>query len=97
MTSSSWSAPDGSVQRFVVRATHILHRDDVFVLDDATEPVLTLITCYPFDAIVPGGPLRFVVRAEPVAVTGACGPPADGASAPPLPWRNGGACTVAAQ
>jgi sortase (surface protein transpeptidase) len=24
---------------------------------------LTLITCWPFDAIVPGGPLRYVVRA----------------------------------
>lgn len=25
---------------------------------------LVLITCYPFDSIVPGGPLRYVVRAE---------------------------------
>ena len=25
--------------------------------------VLTLVTCYPFDAVVPGGPLRYVVRA----------------------------------
>ncbi len=27
---------------------------------------LTLVTCYPFDAVVPGGPLRFVVTAERV-------------------------------
>jgi sortase A len=27
-------------------------------------PRLTLVTCYPFDAVVPGGPLRFVVTAE---------------------------------
>jgi len=27
---------------------------------------LILTTCYPFDAVVPGGPLRFVVRAEAV-------------------------------
>lgn len=26
-------------------------------------PMLTLVTCYPFDAIVPGGPLRYVVTA----------------------------------
>lgn len=26
--------------------------------------LLTLITCYPFDALVPGGPLRYVVQAE---------------------------------
>jgi sortase A len=25
---------------------------------------LLLITCYPFDALVPGGPLRYIVRAE---------------------------------
>jgi sortase A len=25
---------------------------------------LTLVTCYPFDAVVPGGPLRYVVFAE---------------------------------
>jgi sortase A len=27
-------------------------------------PRLTLVTCYPFDAIAPGGPLRWVVTAE---------------------------------
>lgn len=33
---------------------------------------LLLVTCYPFDAVVPGGPLRYVVRARrttPVAST----------------------------
>ena len=28
------------------------------------EPTLTLVTCYPFDAVAPGGPLRYVVVAE---------------------------------
>jgi len=45
------------------RDTQILHRNDTFVLIEG-EPQLTLITCYPFDAVVPGGPLRFVVWAE---------------------------------
>jgi sortase A len=54
---------DGAVQHFVVRDTQILHRNDTFVLMEG-EPQLTLITCYPFDAVVPGGPLRFVVWAE---------------------------------
>jgi sortase A len=31
------------------------------------DDVLLLVTCYPFDAVVPGGPLRYVVEA--VAVT----------------------------
>ncbi len=31
---------------------------------DADAPRLTLVTCYPFDAVVPGGPLRWVVTAD---------------------------------
>jgi sortase A len=31
---------------------------------NADVPRLTLVTCYPFDAIVPGGPLRWVVTAD---------------------------------
>jgi sortase A len=31
---------------------------------DADVSRLTLVTCYPFDAIVPGGPLRWVVTAD---------------------------------
>jgi sortase A len=38
------------------RHTRLVHHDD-------TE-ALILTTCFPFDAIVPGGPLRYVVRAE---------------------------------
>lgn len=29
-----------------------------------SESLLVLVTCYPFDALIPGGPLRFVVEAE---------------------------------
>jgi len=31
---------------------------------DTDQPVLSLVTCYPFDAAVAGGPLRFVVTAR---------------------------------
>ena len=34
------------------------------VIDDSVER-LTLLTCYPFDAATPGGPLRWVVTAVP--------------------------------
>jgi len=34
------------------------------VIDDSVER-LTLLTCYPFDALTPGGPLRWVVTAIP--------------------------------
>jgi sortase A len=30
----------------------------------AEGPRLTLVTCYPFDAVVPGGPLRWVVTVD---------------------------------
>ena len=31
---------------------------------EINENLLLLVTCYPFDALVPGGPLRYVVMAE---------------------------------
>lgn len=55
---------EGSMVPFKVVATRII---DVAVLDmnvEADEPLLTLVTCYPFDAVVPGGPQRYLVFAE---------------------------------
>jgi sortase A len=37
------------------------------LLDPADTAQLTLITCYPFDAVRPGTALRYVVIAERVA------------------------------
>lgn len=31
---------------------------------DTEEPTLSLVTCYPFDAMQPGGPMRYVVSAR---------------------------------
>jgi sortase A len=57
---------DGARLRFSVTATRIAdYRRPGISLDD-TAPALTLVTCYPFDAVVPGGPLRYLVRAETV-------------------------------
>ena len=55
---------DGSTVPFKVVATQII---DEAVLDMNIEtdfPLLTLVTCYPFDAVVPGGPERYLVFAE---------------------------------
>jgi sortase A len=41
------------------------YRDTEQVLAQDT-PALTLVTCYPFDAIAAGGPLRFVIEARPI-------------------------------
>ena len=48
-------------------------REAVEILWDTDNSLLTLVTCYPFDALVPGSPLRYVVRAAalPVAHTAA--------------------------
>ena len=51
--------------RYVVTATEIVDmRDSSLRLSGADS--LVLVTCYPFDAVEPGGPLRYVVVARPV-------------------------------
>jgi len=51
-------------RRFVVRATRVVEASDRAPLLPTARPTLTLVTCYPFDALWPGTPLRYVVRAE---------------------------------
>ena len=53
------------------RAPHVFRVRDAVVVDSRTAaitgddtPALVLLTCFPFVAIAPGGPLRFVVAAE---------------------------------
>jgi sortase A len=55
--------PDGAVRRYRVRDAAVVHESDSSPLEPTAEPVLTLVTCFPFDAALPGGPLRYVVRA----------------------------------
>lgn len=58
--------PDGAQRNYRVERRSIHNELETGLLDDSPFPVLQLITCYPFDAIVPGGPLRFVVTAKPL-------------------------------
>ena len=53
--------PDGE-ERYVVERISITEPGDISPLDDSTEPLLTLITCYPF-YFVGDAPQRYVVRA----------------------------------
>ncbi|NNF62487.1 MAG: class D sortase [Gammaproteobacteria bacterium] len=48
--------------RYVVRQSLIVEPDAVHVMDDTGQPILTLITCYPFYFVGPA-PQRYVVRA----------------------------------
>lgn len=74
--------PDGGVRRYRVSAVRVVHRRDTWVASGAFDDTrLTLITCYPFDALRPGGPLRYVVTARlaDAAVSGTLtGPPPAG-------------------
>ena len=68
-----------TLTRYVVESAEIVHESRVDVLERTGRAELTLITCFPFDAVVPGGPLRFVVHAaaghsESAEVTGALPP-----------------------
>jgi sortase A len=53
--------------RYRVREITIVDKGEARIMDAADAAQLTLITCYPFDAIQPGTPLRYVVIAERVA------------------------------
>ena len=67
--------PDGVRHRYQVSQIDILHQSETEVMAKNGVKQLTLITCYPFHAITPGGPMRYVVRALEY--------PRDGSSMPP--------------
>jgi sortase A len=56
--------PDGVRRRYRVDWMGVLDKRDVWVLENEGPTRLTLITCYPFDALRAGGPLRYVVMAR---------------------------------
>lgn len=55
---------DGKRSRYRVREMRVVDKGDLEVMEDSGTPRLTLVTCYPFDAVRPGTPLRYVVVAE---------------------------------
>ena len=56
---------DGRVTRYRASWAAVVDHRDLAILE-GDESSLVLVTCWPFDAVVPGGPLRYVVKAEPV-------------------------------
>ena len=56
---------DGAWLTFHVTAASVIdQRRDSLPRVTTGAPQLALVTCYPFDAVMPGGPLRYVVYAE---------------------------------
>ena len=56
---------DGRNFEFVVTAIEIVDSRRARIALDSDTSRLTLVTCYPFDALVASGPMRFVVTADP--------------------------------
>jgi sortase A len=56
--------PYGRTVRYRVSQVWVTAETDMQPLQRRSEPHLTLITCYPFDAWRAGGPLRFIVEAQ---------------------------------
>lgn len=57
---------DGAWRRYRVEAAAVLDQEDLWITRQDDGTLLTLVTCYPFDAIRPGGPRRYVVFAEAI-------------------------------
>jgi sortase A len=93
-----WLESTRALRRYRVASARVADtRHERIALQDGDDALL-LVTCYPFDAIRAGGPLRFVVRAEAIddcARDGRCASPvpaatttqssADAASSTPSP------------
>jgi len=54
---------DGARRRYAVRDAQVLDRREVWVAKQEGPARLTLVTCWPFDALRAGGALRYVVWA----------------------------------
>jgi sortase A len=51
--------------RYLVDSTQVVAPEDMQVLDDSSDKILTLVTCYPFYFVGPA-PKRFIVRAHKI-------------------------------
>jgi sortase A len=56
--------PEGPRHYFQVTSVDVVDSRRGALVLDTDEPMLSLVTCYPFDALDPGGPMRYVVSAR---------------------------------
>ena len=56
----------GQHAQYRVSGTRVLNIEQEALHIDPDAPGLTLVTCWPFDALVSGGPLRYLVNADRV-------------------------------
>jgi sortase A len=58
---------DGPILTYRVRSIEIVDSRIARVSPTSRVPTLILVTCYPFDALVAGGPMRLLVIAERIS------------------------------
>jgi sortase A len=58
--------PLGETVNYQVKTLEVVDSRVATIKTEQSEQTLVLVTCYPFDAVVAGGPLRYVVTAEGV-------------------------------
>ncbi len=56
----------GNTEYFVIEQTFVSNEQTEEFLIDAAAGLLVLVTCYPFDALLAGSPLRYIAIASPV-------------------------------
>ena len=67
-------APGRAAARFRVEALSVVDSRTAVIRSDPSATSLVLMTCFPFDALIPGGPLRYVVSARLSAPQGSARP-----------------------
>ncbi|MCU7798133.1 MAG: class GN sortase [Candidatus Thiodiazotropha sp. (ex Myrtea spinifera)] len=55
---------DGDEVRYWVTEVAVVNETAGWLMGPSTVSELVLVTCYPFDSMIPGGDLRFIVRAQ---------------------------------
>lgn len=55
--------PDGQELAYQITGSMIADARQPWRSPNSANPMLTLVTCYPFNAVLPGGPLRYLVFA----------------------------------
>jgi len=56
--------PGQRCRTYRVTATQVIDSRTTGIVSDPNVDQLVLVTCYPFETIMPGGPLRYLVTAE---------------------------------
>ena len=57
---------NGSLRHYRMKSAQVLDEKETWVMKQGGGTRMTLITCYPFDALTAGGPQRYVVFADAI-------------------------------